>query len=396
MNNTPATPWTAIGIGSSKRESHIEEGTITNVDPVRGVCSVVTASGKRIHQVRPAAPSASEQRGGLMALPMVNSKCLILYFLPNPEFHAYILGTYQTFTPQGQVGPGQTPQGPGDLSFGMDNGGHVKLGQGGLMDLMADPWCRMVFFPEEQEIRVDVKNLDVRFSPLSFLRVQQDDEAQAQFAEFLLCSAGLYQDGVTSPDMGMFWGDARQSELANVYNSRSEFLYHHFVEARVLDRPTHRVDEYRGHVGGVVVQQEVVCEDEGVQVVQKTGAFEDTAQLLEISLNGEVKWQVRIRPDGEMKLQNPEWELTIMPDDGGECKLTNGKTTLLLKEDKIWVGGQNGSEPLALGDKLMDRIKNIESFLNNHNHAHPQGPTTAVLGRSATSPEFRSDLNHVT
>jgi hypothetical protein len=331
---------------------------------------------------------------GFAATPLSGTPCLIVSFGAE---ESYILSTFRV-SGTNDVSPSWGA--PGDLSHRTDAGGHLLFTQSGLFDLMSNPWCRLSMIPDTGTIRATVRNLEIHQSPFSAIRCIQDEGEERQFFELFLNSRFLYRDGDTSPDVQITFGDATTSPKAHAQNARSEWLGRMYFETRSLASGStvrKESESLWGGVSGVGRVERVKNVPENTQSLQETGHFsggEDGAILQRTThtlSNGSVV--VQVEDSGRVTITSPTWRMSA--DAEGRLEIKNKDTDLVIQGKDIYVGGESDAEPLALGQKLLDRIESIETFLNTHTHTHPQGPTTGVIGRAPAQPDFLSDRNNV-
>lgn len=400
---TPVNPRSSSGVGRGKAvfESVTEEGRIVSVDVDRGVCVVQTVSGRTLEQVKPPL-SISSAGGGQRATPMVNSKCLVCYMLPDPARRSYILQVYEDTSRDGRAGEWGSP---GEFTYSSDGGGHVTFAQDGLVDLAADPNCRLVLIPVHRETRLWTEHLDVLFSPLSTLRLRQDDEAGASFFELYVNSRYLHRTSDVAPDVGILLGNHVRSELVSPFNPRTGFLAHLFAEAREdADGSvvTHRTDWLSGNVDGVAHALRVESIKEQVVFAEQIGVFgEDVAFEQALVQKDEPVWANTVQADGSYVVANPTWIQSVPAGTDKPWNLTNTETQIDMKGDQLKLG-LGSHEPIAKGDTLQGLLEQmidaiLAIVLPTTTGVTTGPPINAAAFQSVRSrlSTLKSTLNHV-
>ena len=295
------TTSSGAGMGRTRFEARIEEGFITAVDIDRGTCTVFTETGRELRNVRPPL-GVSSAGGGQRATPMVNSACLVCYFMPDPSRRSYLISVFEM---RAHDDSGGEWGGPGEWRMAFDGGGAVTFSQDGLIDLQSEPGCRLVLIPGHREARLWADQLDMLFSPLSTLRVRQDADAGASFFELFLNSRYLSRRGDTAPDVGFTLGDQVRSQTTGPFNPQSPFLAHLFTESRQdTDGSvvTHRAEQSMGHVSGVAWYARTEAVEEGVALTDQRGLFDaggqQVARQVALSRGDEIVFEETLRADG--------------------------------------------------------------------------------------------------
>lgn len=388
-----------ISTSGATGESRVEEGRIRRVDTSTGTCEVSTSSGRRLERVRIATPMGAHGTG-LTLTPRAGAGCLVVYFVPDSMNHAYLLSTFQDWDSKGrQVGWGA----PGDFSYEMESGGHVLFSQGGVVDVMSDPWCRVSMLPDDQKVKAVVRNVEVEFSPLSAFRITQDEEAGRQYMELLMNSRFLSADD-ESPDIIMTIGRSGESERTHAFNPESDRLFFFQIEDRAgpiarrteeigrsadgdVHAETTELNEARhrrrtGDMDGVVTDEEAT-QGEATRR-RRTGLFDDgVMDELTFTLGEEERVRVVVKDTGEITISNPSWDISVSAETN--MTISNQETEVVIDGGDVYIGGRDGAEPMVLGNQLKTLLTRLIDHINSVKHKHPQGPTLGPIVPFMTS-----------
>lgn len=384
------------GAGHVTQEPVIEEGVIGRVNADAGVCEVTTISGRKLPKVRFTSPGSP---AGFRATPQSNTHCLVVYFLPDPFNHAYLLTTYFPFDEKGNAGSWGAP---GDFNLPLKRGGSVLITQSGLMDFKANPWTRLTLIPAERMVRMFMQNLDAHFNPLSHLRLIQDPDAKAAFLEFMLNSRGLYRSGDDYPDVILTLGTTAGSEKASPYNPDSKQLLHLILENRSKESGKVKLHRYRLGLGGEegVVREEIFeAFKTNVLIRKKTGHFSGTIDEMAYRQNGQdvYSWMLKddgslleknkeytftLDADGGFHIENPAWKIDVEETTHLKIVSADGKMSVTLEDDKLVAENNSGTGVEFSGDKLLARTKKT--------HLHITGDKIEV-GKGKLEPQVLGD-----
>jgi len=136
--------------------------------------------------------------------------------------------------------------------------------------------------------------------------------------------------------------------------------------------------------------------------------------VLKKILIGNLKYNIQIG-DMEFKVGTGDIEISTSADgflDLGEITIKNqdnkiklyknGKTEIITKNiinlisDLINIKKDGESvEPMVLGNKIFAQIAHIVQMFLNHQHTHPYGPTTGLIGSMQNFDDYRSATNNV-